>query len=81
MGAPVFVETIDVHSACCFGGTTRPSKTARIQRVTSRALEMAPPAACAQEVLSSCTSWPTSGAFQVSLQSGGWYSAQAVFSK
>ena len=50
-------------------------------RSTSRALEIAPPAACAQEVLSPRTSRPISGWFQVTAQSGGWYSAQAVFSK
>ena len=81
MGSPVLVETSRSHSACCSGGTTRPSKTARIQVSTSRAVEMAPPAACAQEMLSPRTSRPISGWFQVSAQSGGWYSAQAVFSK
>ena len=47
IGAPVLSEISDSHSACCFGGTTLPAKTARIQRLTSRAFEVAPPAACA----------------------------------
>ena len=58
MGSPVLVETSASHSACCSGGTTRPAKTARIQVSTSRAVAMAPPAACAQEMLSPRTSRP-----------------------
>ena len=81
MGSPVRVETSACHSACCFAGTTRPEKTARIQVSTSRAVATAPPAACAQEVLSPRMSRPTMGSFQLSAQSGGWYSAQAVSSK
>src|SRR5262249_27488549 len=59
IGSLVLVETSSVHSCCCFGGTAFPPKTARIQRSTSRGLEMAPPADCIQEVLASRMSRPT----------------------
>src|SRR6516225_5475905 len=71
IGSPVLVEISSVHSCCCFGGTTFPPKTARIQRSTSRGLEMAPPADCIQEVLTSRMSRPTIGRFHDSLH-WGW---------
>jgi len=49
IGSPVLVKTSSVHSCCCFGGTTVPLKTARIQRSTLGALATAPPADCIQE--------------------------------